>query len=103
MSVDMWVNVVASAVATLACAVFVVVYHSKARWWRSDTGRNLMAAGAAFGLLFLYSVLIAIWPEGYPAAVLRIVRTTVVVAIAVLMVQRTRMVLRAQKRDRTGV
>jgi hypothetical protein len=102
-SIDMWLNVTVSAVAALACAVFVVVYHWRAPWWRSDTGRNLMAAGAAFGLLFLYTVLISLWPAGCPAAVLRCIRTAVVLSIAVLMVQRTRMVLRAQRHDRTGV
>ncbi|MFI6105856.1 hypothetical protein [Streptomyces sp. NPDC051310] len=103
MSVDMWVNTVASGVAALVCGAFVVVYHVRMPWWRSATGRHLMAVGVALGLLFAYTVLIALWPDGCPAAVLRSIRTAVVLAIAALMVQRTRMVLRAQKRDRTGV
>jgi hypothetical protein len=103
MSVDMWVNFVASGVAAVVCGTFVVVYHVRAPWWRSSTGRHLMAVGMALLLLFAYTVLITLWPDGCTAAVLRSVRTAVVLAIAVLMAQRTRMVLCAQKHDRTGV
>ncbi|MDG9701649.1 hypothetical protein [Streptomyces sp. DH37] len=105
LSVDRWANVIVSGLAFLACAAFVVVYHWKAPWWRSDVGRNLMALPSAIGVLCLYTVLITVWPEGRPAAVLRSVRTAVVLAIAVLMVQRTWMVWRAQSEphDRTGV
>jgi FlaA1/EpsC-like NDP-sugar epimerase len=101
----MWLNVVASGAATVVCAGFVVVYHLHAPWWRSATGRHLMAVGAALTLLFAYTVGISVWPDGCPAAVLRCIRTVVVVAIAGLMVQRTRMVLRAQHepRDRSTV
>ena len=92
----MWLNAAASAVAAVVCGVFVVVYHVRAPWWRSATGRHLMAVGATLTALFGYTVAITLWPTGCPAAVLRCVRTLVVVAIAGLMVQRTRMVLRAQ-------
>lgn len=104
MSVDMWVNAIASGVAAAVCLGFAVIYHVRAPWWRSATGRHLMAVGVALGLLFLYTVLITLWPDGCPAAVLRSVRTVVVLSIAVLMAQRTRMVLRAQRQhERTGV
>jgi hypothetical protein len=103
MSVDMWINVLASGVAAGVCGAFAVVYHLRAPWWRSATGRHLMAVGVALTLLFAYTVGITVWPAGCPAAVLRSIRTVVVVAIAALMVQRTRMVLRAQRHDRTGV
>jgi hypothetical protein len=101
--IDVWLNVVASGVAAVVCGVFVVVYHVRAAWWRSATGRHLMAVGAALCALFAYTVAIALWPAGCPAAVLRCVRTLVVLAIAALMMQRTRMVVRAQRHDRTGV
>ncbi len=103
--IDMWLNVAASGLAAIVCAGFVVVYHVRAAWWRSATGRHLMAVGVTLMLLFGYTVAIHVWPQGCPAAVLRCVRTAVVVAIAGLMVQRTRMVLRAQheRRDREAV
>lgn len=105
MSVDMWVNMVASALATLACAAFVVTYHVRAAWWRSGTGRNLMGLPAALAALFLYTVLVSLWPDGCVAVVLRGVRTTLALTISALMVQRIRILLRAQRdnRDRTGV
>jgi hypothetical protein len=52
----------------------------------------------AIGALGVYTVLITLWPEGAAAAVLRTVRTILLVVIAGLVVQRTRMVLRAQHR-----
>jgi hypothetical protein len=103
MGVAEWVNASASAVAFLACTAFAVVYHHRAPWWRSDVGRNLMGFAGAVGALCLYTVLITLWPTGCTAALLRSVRTVVLLTIAGLMVQRTRMVIRAQHRDRSEV
>ncbi|MFD8199961.1 hypothetical protein [Streptomyces sp. NPDC059701] len=105
MSADMWINTIASALATLVCAAFVVIYHVKTSWWRSGTGRNLMGLPAAIGLLFLYTVLITVWPDGCFAVVMRGVRTLLALAITVLIAQRIRILLRAQResRERTGV
>ncbi|MDX3283848.1 putative phage holin [Streptomyces scabiei] len=44
-----------------------MIYH----WWRSQIGRNLMGFAAAIAALFLYTVLITLWPEGCAATVLR--------------------------------
>jgi hypothetical protein len=98
---DQLINVTMSALAFLACAIFAVVYHAKAPWWRSTTGWNLMGFAGAVGLLCLYTVLITIWPEGCAATVLRSVRTAVLVAMTILMAQRTRMVIRAQRGKET--
>lgn len=105
MGVDQWVNVAGSALAALACTAFAVTYHLRAAWWRSGTGRNLMGLPVAIGLLFLYTVLVSLWPDGCLAIVLRGVRTLLAVAISVLMVQRIRILLSAQResRNRTGV
>lgn len=105
LGVDQWANVAASMLAFLACVGFAVVYHTQAPWWRTDVGRNLMLFAAAVGALCLHTVLITVWPEGGAAAVLRGARTGVLVSIAVLMVQRTRMVIAAQheRHDRSGV
>ena len=107
LGIDQWVNVAGSTLAFLACAAFAVIYHVQAPWWRSRIGRNLMAFAAAIAALFLYTVLITLWPEGCAATVLRSLRTAVAVAVVVLMVQRTRLVIRAQhppkQQDRTGV
>lgn len=106
LSVDQWVNVVASGVAALACAGFAVVYHLRATWWRSEVGRNLMAFAAAVGALCLYTILASfLQGDEYALMALRSFRTVVLLSVAGLMVQRTRLLLRAQRenRDRTGV
>ncbi|WP_428849366.1 putative phage holin [Streptomyces cucumeris] len=105
LAVDQLVNVIASGLVFLACAGFAATYHRLAPWWRSDIGRNLMAFAGAVGMLCLYTMLITEWPEGCMATVLRSCRVAVLVAIAALMAQRTRMVVRAQRerRGRSGV
>ncbi|MFD6327646.1 hypothetical protein ACFWOL_33620 [Streptomyces sp. NPDC058442] len=90
-----------SAIVFLACATFAVVYHVKAPWWRSTTGWNLMGFASVVGTLCLYTVLITIWPEGCTAAILRSIRTAVLLAIATLMIQRTRMVIRVNTNHAT--
>lgn len=102
MGVDMWINMVASALAALACAAFVVTYHVKTTWWRSGTGRNLMGLPAAIGALFLYTALVSLWPDGCLAVILRSVRTALALAIIALMLQRIRILLRAQRESRDG-
>jgi hypothetical protein len=96
-SVDQWINIGASTLATIACLAFIVTYHAKAPWWRSDIGRNLMAFAAAVGLLCTYTVLASLYPDGLLLIILRAVRTITVLAIATLMVQRTRLLLQAQR------
>ncbi|MFE7233885.1 hypothetical protein ACFVAF_25110 [Streptomyces sp. NPDC057596] len=97
LSIDQWINLVASLLAFLACATFAVTYHRKAPWWRSEVGRNLMMFAAAVGVLCLYTVLVSPWPDGRLAMALRAVRIVTVLAIAALMIQRTRMLLKAQR------
>jgi hypothetical protein len=99
LSADQWVNVIASAVAWGACAVFAITYHLSAPWWRSKVGRNLMGFAGAVGSLCLYTVLITAWPDGCAAVVVRSIRTVVLIAITALMSQRTWMVVRAQFLD----
>ncbi|MEU3528806.1 hypothetical protein AB0E62_33995 [Streptomyces sp. NPDC038707] len=106
LGIDEWVNAAASTLAVAACAGFAVTYHLRAAWWRSEVGRNLMAFAAAVGLLCLYTVLATVWQADTCAlAVLRSLRTLILLAVAGLMVQRTRLLLRAQResRNRTGV
>jgi hypothetical protein len=105
MSIDQWINALASLVAFGACAVFAVTYHLRVWWWRSEMGRNLMALAAALGALFLYTVLLSVWPDGCIAVVLRGVRIVIALAIAGVMVQRTRLLIQTQRehRNRTEV
>lgn len=98
MNIPQLANVAASAAVALTALVFGAVYHQRARWYRSEAGRHVMAMSAAIGFLGLYTVVAAIWPGNDALLdVLRWARTAVVVAIAGLLVQRTRMVLRAQR------
>ncbi len=105
LTVDQWVNVAASALAALACLGFALVYHVRATWWRSEVGRNLMAFAAAVGALCVYTILATVL-QGDECALmaLRSFRTLVLLCVAGLMVQRTRLVVKAQREDRrTGV
>lgn len=90
-------NLAASALVFVTCTAFVVVYHRLAPWRESRLGRNMMFGTSAFGLLALYTVLITIWPSGETAAVLRTVRTALLVVLAVQIAQRIRMVVEAQR------
>ncbi|MCY0919593.1 MULTISPECIES: hypothetical protein [unclassified Streptomyces] len=103
LTADQWVNVVGSSIAALSCAVFGLVYGLQAPWWRSTLGRNVMLLAGAIGGLCLYTVLITLWPTGCAAIVLRSLRTAVLLAIAVLMIQRTRLVIIAQRATRPTV
>lgn len=106
LGVDTWMNAVMSGLGFVACAIFVATYHLRAYWWRSEVGRNQMSFAATIGLLCLYTVLATIWQDDACALfVLRSIRTLAVAAVIVLMVQRTRLLIRAQReqRDRTGV
>ncbi|MFJ6729348.1 hypothetical protein ACIQPQ_31050 [Streptomyces sp. NPDC091281] len=101
-SVDQWTNVAASLLAFTACAAFAITYHLRATWWRSEIGWNLMSFAAAVGLLCLYTVLVMLWPTGCFVIVARALRTTLLLAVATLMVLRTRMLIRAQREHRTS-
>jgi hypothetical protein len=90
-------NTAASGLVALTCAVFAAVYHLHAPWRSTAVGRHVMMFTLAIGALGVYTVLITVWPDGAAAAVLRAVRTVLLVVIAGLVVQRTRMVLRAQR------
>ncbi len=89
-------NTFASALVALCCLVFAVVYHLHAPWRSTPVGRHLMAFTLAIGALASYTVLVTIWPDGVTATILRSLRTTLLVVIAGLVMQRTHMVLRAQ-------
>lgn len=89
-------NIAASALVALFALIFVVVYHLKAPWRSTVVGRHMMTFTAAIGGLGLYTVLITVWPTGAPAAVMRTGRTVLLVLIAILVMQRTRLVVNAQ-------
>jgi prepilin signal peptidase PulO-like enzyme (type II secretory pathway) len=91
-------NTAASVLVALTCTVFAVVYHLHAPWRSTTVGRHVMTFTLAIGALGIYTVLIALWPDGLAASILRTVRTVLLVFIAGLVVQRTRMVLKAQHR-----
>ncbi|GGW15710.1 hypothetical protein GCM10018980_52120 [Streptomyces capoamus] len=102
LGVDAWMNAVMSALGAVACAVFVITYHLRATWWRSEVGRNQMAFAATIGLLCLYTVLVTFLQNDECAMlVLRSLSILVRLAVVVLMVQRTRLLLQAQRQNRT--
>lgn len=89
-------NTAASALVALCCAAFAVVYHRHAPWRSTSVGRHLMTFTLAIGALGTYTILVTIWPGGITGSVLRSARTLLLLMIAALVVQRTRMVLNAQ-------
>ena len=105
LGVDAWMNAIMSALGAVACAAFAITYHLRAYWWRSEVGRNQMAFAVVIGLLCLYTVGATFWQGECTLIVLRSIRTAVLLAVAGLMVQRTRLLIKAQRnqRDRTGV
>lgn len=106
LGIDEWINASMSMLAALACAGCAAVYHLRTSWWRSEIGRNQMFFAVTIGALFLYTVLATVLQGSDCAmATLRGIRTAVGGAVVVLMVQRARLILKAQreKRDRTGV
>lgn len=96
-----WGNVITSGLIAACALAFVTVYQLRAPWRSTSAGRHVMAVTAVIGAFGLYTVLIAVWPHGPAAAALRVVRVVVGLWMAGLLVQRTRMVLRAQ-RDGAG-
>lgn len=93
-----WANAAASGLVALAALVFVITYQMLAPWQSSETGRHIMTFSASVGLLGLYTVAVSVWPDGSVATVLRVVRVVLVLGLAGLLVQRTWMVVRAQRR-----
>ena len=89
-------NTAASALVALCCTVFAIVYHVNAPWRSTPVGRHVMTFTVAIGALALYTVLVTVWPTGPTATALRTARVLVLLVIAVLVVQRTWMVWRAQ-------
>lgn len=89
-------NTTASGLVALCSLVFGVVYHRHAPWRTTHVGRHLMLFTIAIGALGAYTVAVTIWNDGLPAALLRVTRTLLLLLIAALILQRTRMVLRAQ-------
>ncbi|WP_431781690.1 putative phage holin [Streptomyces chumphonensis] len=99
MDVGRWVNVLSSAALLAAAVAFIVVYHVLAPWWRSREGRHLVAVAAVLGALGCYTVVITVWPGG---GWLHAARAVIVLAGAGLLVQRTVMVVAAQRHRTAG-
>ncbi|MEU6347225.1 hypothetical protein ABZ883_40535 [Streptomyces sp. NPDC046977] len=92
-------NLIGSGLVALACARFVIIYHLRAPWRRTATGRHIMGLVAVIGVLGLYTILITVWPEGLFADILRAVRSTILVVMAAVILGFTRMVTHAQRQD----
>lgn len=99
MSVAELLNMIVSALVAAASLTFVIVYQVKAPWRSTPMGWHLMTFAASIGGLGLYTVVITlVGTDGAAATVLRIVRSVLLLVLAILMVQRTVMVIRAQRR-----
>lgn len=94
-----WINLGASAAMAASALLFAAVYHCLAPWRASVVGRHMMAVAVVLTALGSYTVLISVWPE---SSTLRLVRATIVAAMAALMTHQTVMVVRAQRGHRTG-
>ncbi len=91
------VNTAGSALVFLASALAAGMYHVRAPWYRSPIGRHIMGVTVSVGLLGLYTVLLTFWPNGGFAEVMRYGRATLLVILAVMMVQRSRLIADSQR------
>lgn len=90
-------NVYASGLVVLCCGIFATVYQLHAPWRSTPVGRHVMTFTLAIGALCAYTVLVSFWPDGILATVMRAARVLLLLGIAGLVIQRTRMVLIAQR------
>ncbi|WP_206308421.1 hypothetical protein [Streptomyces sp. A1277] len=98
MSVAQIVNLAVSALVFLCSVVFVITYHVLAPWRSTPMGWHVMFFTGSIGGLSLYTVIVTITGlDGTPATVLRIVRAALLLLVAALICQRTRMVWVAQR------
>ncbi|MFD8899905.1 putative phage holin [Streptomyces ardesiacus] len=91
-------NLAASSLVALCSLAFGIVYNRYAPWRSTAVGRHIMTFTLTIGVLGAYTVAITLWNHGLPAVVLRSTRTLLLLVVAGLVVQRTRMVVRAQHR-----
>lgn len=91
-----WANVSGSALVFLASATAAIMYHVRAPWWRSPIGRHIMGVTVSVGLLGLYTVILTFWPGGDLAWILRYIRSGLLVILAVMMIQRTKLIAESQ-------
>ncbi|WP_327335827.1 hypothetical protein OG384_04135 [Streptomyces sp. NBC_01324] len=92
-------NLAVSGLVAAMATAFVITYWRLAPWRSTPTGWFLMTFAGAIGGLGLYTVLItAVGLDGTAATVLRIIRTLLLLTMAGLLLQATRLVLRAQRR-----
>ncbi|MFJ1900550.1 hypothetical protein [Streptomyces sp. NPDC088115] len=101
MSIAQILNLAASGLVALFAGAFIVTYHLLAPWRRTRMGWHLMLFTGAIGCLGLYTIVVTITGlDGTPAMVLRCARTVLLLVVAVLIGQQTRMVYAAQRRPR---
>ncbi|MFJ1648031.1 hypothetical protein [Streptomyces sp. NPDC088258] len=99
MNPDRLISLATSGLAALCAAAFVATYWRLAPWRSTPVGWYLMTFGAAIGGLGAYTVIVTLIDiDGTAATVLRLIRSGLMLTMAGLLVQATRMVLRAQRR-----
>lgn len=76
---------------------FSTWYGLRASWWRSPEGRNIMGVSLAVAAVLVLIVLQQFFPD-YPGR--RVVQVVVYTTVALLFVQRTVQLERAQRRYR---
>jgi hypothetical protein len=91
-------NLAGSAFLCTASTAAAVVYHVKARWWESWTGRHFMGVNASLAMLGLYTLLMTlVWQAGPMAAALRVGRAIITVFLGVMMLLRVFLMVQAQR------
>lgn len=94
---DQLANLSASGLVCLASLVFAVAYHLLAPWRSTPIGRHMMSVTISMGLLGLYTILATIWPHGPTLGALRLGRTILLFGLALQLIQRTRLLIAAQR------
>lgn len=83
--------------ACLGAVVFVVLY-LRSPWWKSPTGRNIMAMMALIAVLLGLAVMSAVFGLRYPAR--EWVRAASFLLVAIVVWQRAWLLYRVQREDR---
>ncbi|MFJ3141748.1 hypothetical protein ACIPJM_04755 [Streptomyces halstedii] len=96
---DQYANLIVSGLVAACATTFVATYWRLAPWRSTSTGWYLMTFAGAIGGLGAYTVVITlVGLDGTTATILRIIRCLLLLTMAGLLIQATRLVLRAQRR-----
>ena len=94
-------SVITNLWSTICALLFVLVYGIMAPWRKSELGRHVMLLCSTLAFIMGFSIVIRMFPDSWEYT-LKAVRQIVVAFVGVLLIQRTRLVIKAQRRRKSG-